>query len=621
MPRPLFSHLLNLRQPSGGRSGVVSQQNAAVTTGLSFSTVETTVCTLPAITTVGGTVQIVGFWAASIQGAGGTPAQTTIAIRLKRDGILLGAILPTLGAAVTTTSSTVPPPVVFVDTPAAGTYVYTITVQAGTANVLITTPATFAGQFWVMELGAGVPGATGPAGAAGSAGAPGAPGTPGTTGAQGPPGAMGFPGEDGDEGMIGPPGRAGAAGVAGVAGPPGPPGFDGLDAEEVWGPPGLPGPPGIAGLIGPPGMDGDSGGGSDDIAMLGLPTGGDPFGQYFRLLGRVGGQTGSGGVAAADNLTLNASSAALPHTGLLRWDDSQLWWPSFPNYDPTVDENRYLARFNPTFDISPDGTAPLGVQEFLGITMDPTITSNAVGIPVVNMVNIQPTVTMGAEFLFVGVTAGGTFTSTAFPGGGSWRLFNAGPTIRSATAGTAPYPATIYASGPTISYEGTGAATTSALTEFIANGTVQTGAGTGAHTVTQWTQASLAPNLARGSAAMTVTTLRRLYARIPVGSGATPSTITTDVALDIDNLPTGAQVTTTTAIGVRSAITTANANHRFLRDTGGAPSQFVGMAMYSYTPTSTTVPTGFYTEYAKRQQWTGTQRLTLQGTARMKGNG
>jgi hypothetical protein len=590
MPRPLFSHLLNLRQPSGGSTlgGVVSQQTAAVTTGLNFNTVETTICTLPAIRTVGGTIQILGITSVSVRGNGATPTAGNVYMRVYRDGVLKKQVQPAIGAAVTTTFSVLPP-VTFVETPPAGTYVYSVSLQATSADILIVTTGTNAGAFWVMELGAGMQGATGPQGPAGSAGSPGAPGTPGAAGLAGP---MGFPGEDGEEGMIGPPGRAGLAGAAGVAGPPG-----------------------------PPGMDGDSGGGSDDIAMLGLPTGGDPFGQYFRLLGRVGGQTGSGGTASGDNLTLNASSAALPHTGLLRWDDSQLWWPSFPNYDPTVDEDRYLARFNPTFDISPDGTAPLGIQQFLGITMDPTVTSNPAGQVVFHGIRLQPTVTMAAELQFIGITAGGTFTNTALPGGGSWRMFSAGPTLRSATAATPPYSPSVYVSGPTISYEGTGAATTPSVSEFVAGATVQTGAGTGAHTVTAWDQVQLAPNLVRGSAAMTVTGLRRLHAKVPIGSGGVNSTITLDVALEIDNLATPTFfATTTTAIGVRSAITSANANHRFLRDTGGAPSQFVGMIMQSYTPTSTTVPTGFYAEFAKRQQWTGTQRLTLQGTARLRGN-
>jgi hypothetical protein len=587
MPRPLFSHLLNLRQPSGGGKGVVSQQTATVTTGLSFNTVETTICTLPAITTLGGTIQILGLYAATVAGNGGTPSAAVVTVRIYRDGVLQRAIQPALGSVATTTSSTLPG-ITFAETPPAGSHVYHVSVQAATANILITTPAVNAGAFWVMELGAGMQGATGPAGAAGSAGAPGAPGTPGAQGLAGP---MGFPGDDGDEGMIGPPGLAGAAGAQG--------------------------PPGIAGLIGPPGMDGDSGGGSDDIAMLGLPTGGDPFGQYLYLPGRAGGQTAAGGTLVSQSLTLNAnSSATVPHTGFVRLDDPQLWWPTMPSYTANVTSLRRVMRFNPAFTTSPDATH---THTLLGFVFDPGITSVSTAVVTANVVmhpiQITPTATIGPQVDFAGVFAGGTFTATALPALGTWKLFTAEPTLTSTTATIPPYPPVVFRSRPTITYNSSGTAALGLIKEFEATAEVNN-LSSGTFQVDQWDQIALAPQANQSAGTTQITILRNIHMFAP--STVTGCTVDTQVGIDIENLSISQ---TTTPVSIRTATTSvASGTARAFQDIGGALSQYVGMAAYAYAPTSQTIPTGYYVQFATRQQWVGVERLTLQGTARLRGN-
>lgn len=131
-------------------ASVNALQTAAVTTGLSFDTVETTVLTLPAITTRGGRVIIIGSGAFAAENGAGT--QATITIRIKRGGVTQHTITYTLIGGSASHKVPIPPPF-FTEAPAAGTYTYTITMQTNDANLDISTPGSNAGSYWAVELG------------------------------------------------------------------------------------------------------------------------------------------------------------------------------------------------------------------------------------------------------------------------------------------------------------------------------------------------------------------------------------------------------------------------------------------------------------------------------------
>jgi len=120
------------------------------------------------------------------------------------------------------------------------------------------------------------------------------------------------------------------------------------------------------------------------------------------------------------------------------------------------------------------------------------------------------------------------------------------------------------------------------------------------------------------------------YTAFTSGCAVTAGTIVTRTGFQVLDASGGGSITTQVGIslvalakgtnnyGIKSAIT-SSANNYFLQDTGGAGSQFIGLLYRSYTPTSQTIAMGYYSIFAKRQQWTGSQRLTVKGTARLRG--
>lgn len=131
---------------------VVSFVGAAVTTGLNFSTVETTVVTLPAITTRGYIPEIFGFW--GIYVALTSAGSQSYTVRVKRDAVtIFTTIVQVIGSAA---GIRVPIPTphildaLIVGTP--GSYVYTITLQSSDSSVAFLSDGASAGSIFAREL-------------------------------------------------------------------------------------------------------------------------------------------------------------------------------------------------------------------------------------------------------------------------------------------------------------------------------------------------------------------------------------------------------------------------------------------------------------------------------------
>lgn len=352
------------------------------------------------------------------------------------------------------------------------------------------------------------------------------------------------------------------------------------------------------------------------LDAVGIPAGagGDPLPQYLLLAGRPGGQLANGGVAVAENLTLQSTAHATK--GLLQWDDSQLWWPSIPDPPPTVTTTQDLARFNATLTMAPSGTH----NHILNVLrVDPAITATPAFIfdnDYVTGLELSPTVAVGNNLVFTGIHGGGTYNTTTNNFFGSWRMFQASPLLTSASVNNPPFSALVYESAPIMEYTttGTGNLTSDVAVDFFSHPTFRnTGAGT--LNVSNHVGFKSVPIFTASAGAITVPVLFRMLIQPPSVTGAT--TITSDIGIAISDLAISA---TGTASGIVSSISPTNATHRFLVDTGGAPSQFIGQLQRSYTPKSQTVPTGYGVSFVKRQVWTGTQRMTLEGDARLCGH-
>lgn len=120
--------------------GAVSNQTS--------STVETTYALLPSLTTSGGKVMLFGGigWNLSIGGV----VDATVTIRIKRDGVTITTTIHTVSSPDV---AKVPLPTpTFLDQPAAGSYVYSVTAQTS-SGLIVSTTATGNGQFRAVELG------------------------------------------------------------------------------------------------------------------------------------------------------------------------------------------------------------------------------------------------------------------------------------------------------------------------------------------------------------------------------------------------------------------------------------------------------------------------------------
>lgn len=127
-------------------------QSTNYITGLSFSTVETVIATVPSITTRGAMIIVGGSGVLNASTSMATAA--TVAIRLKRDGVEVQKwtyiIVITPGAPYTTP---IPVNPMFIETPTTGSYVYTVTAQSSTTDLTLDTgPVGATGFLYAMEL-------------------------------------------------------------------------------------------------------------------------------------------------------------------------------------------------------------------------------------------------------------------------------------------------------------------------------------------------------------------------------------------------------------------------------------------------------------------------------------
>lgn len=119
--------------------------SGTVVTSLTFDTTETTVVTLGALVTTGGNVLLVGASAILAQNLTNPDLLT---VRLKRSG---STILTLSYLLVSGGTREVPLPQ-YLDVVAAGSYTYSITVQAGLASTNINTGSSNAGVYFAKEL-------------------------------------------------------------------------------------------------------------------------------------------------------------------------------------------------------------------------------------------------------------------------------------------------------------------------------------------------------------------------------------------------------------------------------------------------------------------------------------
>jgi hypothetical protein len=146
-----YTKLGDLSIPTGKLEVHASSPQIAIaspTTGLAFSTVETTIVTLPAITTRGGRVRLSGVWGVRV--AFSTTAGGTVILRIKRNGSVLITVEIGVEAGAVPQSIPLPAPA-YTDTPAAGTWTYTITGQTDSASIELHTGAGNTGQVSVEE--------------------------------------------------------------------------------------------------------------------------------------------------------------------------------------------------------------------------------------------------------------------------------------------------------------------------------------------------------------------------------------------------------------------------------------------------------------------------------------
>lgn len=282
-------------------------------------------------------------------------------------------------------------------------------------------------------------------------------------------------------------------------------------------------------------------------SLQNLTSPADDHTQYALLAGRAGGQTLIGGTAASETLVLQSTANATK--GTVNLDDQVLLWPSMPNFTAGTTTTRNLSRFNTTFTESPNGAT----HTLRWLSFDPSITSVPVGggdTATITGLYFNPTVSMGSNVATSCISASGTYTNTAAPVFGAFFFMSASPTLTSATATVAPYSEFMLQLTPTIKYNATGTATTSA------NGhrgvtvlpTIQNSS-SGTFNFTDYDCFQASASVVETSGTLALTTLRAYHA-VAYGVGGTTPAVDTHVALDIDDL---SQATLTTALSVRSA--------------------------------------------------------------------
>jgi len=270
-------------------------------------------------------------------------------------------------------------------------------------------------------------------------------------------------------------------------------------------------------------------------ALTGLAN--DDHTQYFLLAGRAGGQTGKGGTAASENLTLNSTANATK--GSIFFGSEWQWTEDSP--DPVDASASNGGAWTPTMSVT--GTAGT-TSNTRGIYLNPTLNYN----------DVSPHVVINSYKAIEGagtVTVSGTATQAS-----AWQLFAATATLDSTLATAVPPTPVSFRSGLTVKYSatsGTGTMSGNPAAFLDANTYRNVDAG-GTFTITSPTSFMSSPVFTETAGALNITTFRGFYFQDPTING-TPQ-VTTEVGVDIDK-PTRAG-TAAGNISLRIAGTTVN---------------------------------------------------------------
>jgi hypothetical protein len=120
---------------------------ANVNTAIGFGTTETTVVTLPSITTRGGRISISGSW--SLIAVLTSSITSVITLRVKEDGATFYTLAYTVGTVINT--RTIVPVPLITRVPSSAAHVYTITAQSDDPSCQLATQGANAGIVYVIE--------------------------------------------------------------------------------------------------------------------------------------------------------------------------------------------------------------------------------------------------------------------------------------------------------------------------------------------------------------------------------------------------------------------------------------------------------------------------------------
>lgn len=123
-------------------------ESGIVSSGTSIAGVETIVCTVDPITTRGGKVLLAGLASWAYVGAG--DGLQNVTMRFKRNGTQIAQWTFQLSAATFTTNALPTPS--YIDSPAAGTWTYTLTAVTTAPSSTILTSLVFSGLIQALEL-------------------------------------------------------------------------------------------------------------------------------------------------------------------------------------------------------------------------------------------------------------------------------------------------------------------------------------------------------------------------------------------------------------------------------------------------------------------------------------
>lgn len=305
---------------------------------------------------------------------------------------------------------------------------------------------------------------------------------------------------------------------------------------------------------------------------------GDVHTHYLLLAGRTGttnnpvlSTSGDGTItgSSASGGDLYALSTSHATKGALRWNDPQVWWESIPAFSGT--DTKRVAQFNPSITMSPGG---IDIHTLIGVAFDPTVTADANWYSEIQGVGFHPAFSVGANAIIGAVRANCTVTNTKAPGNfGSFLLFNANPTLSSATAAIAPYACYTVVSQPIVSFDGTGTATAAPPVAYTGASSsiglfdtpLLRNTSTGTFNIDHTALESI-PRITESAGTLTVSALRGVRVRPPTISGS--PTITLHVGLDIEDIGIGSTTTANSLRSTGTSVTMRHAGHAIYGSTG-----------------------------------------------------